>query len=60
MGAVPTGRVHYWLPTADGGRWRFDVAMPLARCIGRYARIPEFARDSHLLVRIAGPGASKG
>jgi len=27
----------------------FDVSPALARCIGIYARIPEFARDGHIL-----------
>jgi hypothetical protein len=41
--------VHYWLPMADGRSWRFDVPAGLAKCVGRYARIPEFAASSHLL-----------
>ena len=49
MGRTPPGRVHYWLPMADGGRWRLDVPAALAPCVGRYARIPEFAVHSHLL-----------
>ncbi|MBO9670994.1 MAG: hypothetical protein J7485_10790 [Sphingobium sp.] len=49
MGRTPPGSVHYWLPTADGRSWRFDVPAGLAKCVGRYARIPEFAASSHLL-----------
>jgi len=59
LGTTPGGQVHYWLPTADGGRWRFDVPSPLARCIGRYARIPQFAGETHLLVRTAGAGPAE-
>jgi hypothetical protein len=33
----------------DGSSWRFDVPASLAKCVGRYARIPEFAVSSHLL-----------
>ncbi len=49
LGRTPPGRVHYWLPTADGGSWRFDVPASLSKCVGIYARIPEFAVGSHLL-----------
>jgi hypothetical protein len=34
---------------AEGGSWRLDVPAALAKCVGRYARIPEFAVHSHLL-----------
>jgi len=53
LGRTPPGRVQYWLPMADGGSWRFDVPATLAGCVGRYARIPEFAARSHLLARAA-------
>ena len=53
LGSTPPGRVHYWLPAAGGGSWRFDVPAPLAKCIGRYARIPEFVAQSHLLAHAA-------
>lgn len=53
LGGTPPARVHYWLPSPEGGSWRFDVPAPLARCIGRYARIPEFVAQSHLLARAA-------
>ena len=56
LGRTPPGRVHYWLPTADGGSWRFDVPAALAKCVGRYARIPEFAVRSHLLACAAMSG----
>jgi len=49
LGRTPPGRVHYWLPVANGGGWHFDVPRALAKCVGRYARIPEFAARSHLL-----------
>jgi len=51
LGSTPPGSVHYWLPMADGSAWRFDVPAGLAQCVGRYARIPEFAVSSHLLDR---------
>ncbi len=53
MGSTPPGRVHYWLPSSDGGSWRFDVSADLAKCVGRYARIPEYAVRSHLLPQAA-------
>lgn len=55
MGGTPPGRVHYWLPSPDGGSWRFDVPEALAKCVGRYARIPEYAVRSHLLAQAALP-----
>jgi hypothetical protein len=55
LGSTPPGRVHYWLPSADGGNCRFDVPASLAKCIGRYARIPEFVAHSHLLAHAAVP-----
>lgn len=39
----------YSLPLGNDGVCLFDVSPALARCIGLYARIPEFARDGHLL-----------
>ncbi len=53
LGSTPPGRVHFWLPTANGDSWRLDVPADLADCVGRYARIPEFSAHSHLLVRAA-------
>jgi hypothetical protein len=49
LGSTPPGRVHYWLPSQDGDSWSFDVPADLAKCVGRYARIPEFAAKTHLL-----------
>jgi hypothetical protein len=37
----------------NGGSWGFDVPANLAKCVGRYARIPEFAARSHLLASAA-------
>ena len=51
LGSTPPGRVHYWLPSEDGGSWHFHVPAALANCIGRYARIPEFVAKTHLLAR---------
>ena len=34
---------------ANGDSWRFDVPAALSKCVGSYARIPEFAARSHLL-----------
>ncbi len=56
LGRTPPGRVQYWLPMAEGGSWRFDVPASLAKCVGRYARIPEFAAHSHLLAHAAVSG----
>ncbi len=39
----------YALPCGDEAVCLFEVSPELARCIGLYARIPEFARDGHLL-----------
>jgi hypothetical protein len=39
----------YTLPLGDDAVCLFEVAPALARCIGLYARIPEFARDGHML-----------
>lgn len=37
------------LPLTEGGEWTVSFAPELAKCVGRYARIPEFAYNSHLL-----------
>ncbi|HEY1124428.1 MAG TPA: hypothetical protein VGE65_02255 [Sphingobium sp.] len=59
MGSTPPGSVQYWLPIATGGRWCFDVPASLADCVGRYARIPEFASPSHLLDRAEARGGAR-
>lgn len=42
------------LPLTEGGEWRLYFSADLQKCIGRYARISEFARHGHLL-RILSP-----
>lgn len=42
-------RAVYALPFGEDGTCLFHVAPALARCVGIYARIPEFARDGHIL-----------
>jgi hypothetical protein len=37
------------LPSEDGGDWLVSFAPEIEKCIGRYARIPEFACNGHLL-----------
>jgi hypothetical protein len=37
------------LPLAEGGDWLISFAPEIEKCIGRYARIPEFACNGHLL-----------
>lgn len=37
------------LPSDDGSDWLVSFAPELEKCIGRYARIPEFACNGHLL-----------
>lgn len=39
----------FLLPSPSGEPWFLDIPADLVGCIGRYARIPEFVRDSHLL-----------
>jgi len=42
-------RCIFRLPTSDHDGWLLDVPASLERCIGRYARIPEYALDGHIL-----------
>lgn len=37
------------LPSENGGDWLVSFAPEITKCIGRYARIPEFACNGHLL-----------
>lgn len=37
------------LPLQDGGDWVVSFSPEIEKCIGRYARIPEFACNGHLL-----------
>lgn len=39
----------FLLPLTEGGEWRLSFASSLEKCIGRYARIPEFAQQGHIL-----------
>ena len=40
----------------DGVYWTLSFAPELEKCIGRYARIPEFARNGHLLTILRSDG----
>jgi hypothetical protein len=42
------------LPLTEGGEWKVSFAADLENCVGRYARIPEFAQHGQLL-RILNP-----
>lgn len=48
-GKPPKSAWRYAFPCAEGGEWAFVVPASLAACVGRYARIPEYARESYLL-----------
>jgi len=43
------------LPSDAGKLWILEVPADLAKCVGNYARLPEFARDGHLLEVISLP-----
>ncbi|MFT3968169.1 MAG: hypothetical protein QM690_20050 [Sphingobium sp.] len=48
-GQPPISAWCYAFPCAAGGEWTLTVPASLAACVGRYARIPEFACRSFLL-----------
>jgi hypothetical protein len=39
----------FLLPMASEGPWFLDIPAELEKCVGRYARIPEFVHGSHML-----------
>jgi len=43
------------LPSEGGSVWILELPSELAKCVGSYARLPEFARDGHLLEMISLP-----
>ena len=43
------------LPSDAGKVWILELPADLAKCVGGYARLPEFARDAHLLEVISLP-----
>lgn len=49
---VGTGRqeiCRFLLPSATGEPWVLDIPADLQKCVGRYARVPDFAQAGHLL-----------
>ena len=43
------------LPSQADNVWILELPADLAKCVGAYARLPEFARDGHLLEIIGLP-----
>lgn len=39
----------FLLPSASGDPWVLDIPVELEKCVGRYARIPDFVLGSHIL-----------
>lgn len=50
-GTPPFSAVRFVFPATGKGEWALTVPAALAKCIGRYARIPEYAGGTHLLIR---------
>lgn len=48
-GQPPMVALRYVFPCAEGGEWALIIPATLAKCVGRYARIPEYARRTYLL-----------
>lgn len=46
---APIAALRYVFPCPEGGEWALTIPATLARCVGRYARIPEYARRTYLL-----------
>lgn len=47
-----TGRqeiCRFLLPSASSKPWVLDIPADLQKCVGRYARVPDFAQGGHLL-----------
>lgn len=39
----------FLLPAGSGDLWAFDIPAALEKCVGRYARLPEFVRGGYIL-----------
>jgi hypothetical protein len=39
----------FLLPSESEDVWLLDIPAELEKCVGRYARIPEFVRGTHIL-----------